>query len=41
MEKMQFETKNGADNNIEELGKLFPNIITEVKDTRGGGEKSY
>ena len=36
MGKMQFETKNGADKNIEELGKLFPNIITEVKDNRGG-----
>lgn len=36
MKKMQLETKNSTEKNIEELGKLFPSIITEVKDNRVG-----
>lgn len=40
MKKMQLETKNSTEKKIEELGKLFPSIITEVKDNRGGVKKA-
>ena len=32
MEKMKLETANVAANNIERIGELFPNCITESKD---------
>lgn len=35
MEKMKLETANIAANNVERIGKLFPNCITESKDENG------
>lgn len=35
MEKMKLETANVAANNVERIGKLFPNCITESKDENG------
>ena len=35
MEKMKLETANVAANNVESIGKLFPNCITESKDENG------
>lgn len=35
MEKMKLETANVAENNVESIGKLFPNCITESKDENG------
>lgn len=32
MTKLTFETANFTDKNIEKIAKLFPNVITEVKD---------
>ena len=35
MEKMKLETANVAVNNVERIGELFPNCITESKDEKG------
>lgn len=35
MEKMKLETANVAANNVERIGELFPNCITESKDEHG------
>ena len=35
MEKMKLESANVAANNVESIGKLFPNCITESKDENG------
>lgn len=35
MEKMKLETANVAANNVERIGELFPNCITESKDENG------
>ena len=35
MEKMKLETANVAANNVERIGKLFPNCITESKGENG------
>lgn len=37
MKKMKMESIDGISRNIELIGKLFPNVITEVKNNRGGG----
>lgn len=35
MEKMNLETQNMTEKNIEVIAKLFPNVITETKDENG------
>ncbi|MCH5267264.1 MAG: site-specific DNA-methyltransferase [Lachnospiraceae bacterium] len=40
MERMQFETQSGVAGYVDELGKLFPNCITEKKDADGNIVKS-
>lgn len=35
MNKLKMKTKNIAQENIEKIGKLFPNVITEIKDENG------
>jgi hypothetical protein len=35
MEKMKLETANVVANNVERIGELFPNCITESKDEKG------
>jgi len=35
MNKLKMKTKNIAQENIEKIGKLFPNVITEIKDEKG------
>lgn len=39
MEKMKMETPNLVDQNIEMIGKLFPNCVTEGKDEKGSLKK--
>ena len=39
MEKMKLETPNLTSANIEKIGKLFPNCITETKDEKGNLKK--
>lgn len=39
MKKMKMESIDGISRNIELIGKLFPNVITEVKNNRGGGTR--
>ncbi len=40
MKKMKMESIDGISRNIELIGKLFPNVITEVKNNRGGYSKA-
>jgi adenine-specific DNA-methyltransferase len=35
MEKLTMSSKDLAQENIEKMGRLFPNVITEVKDENG------
>ncbi|HHV17938.1 MAG TPA: site-specific DNA-methyltransferase [Thermoanaerobacterales bacterium] len=35
MEKLKMKSKNITKVNIEKIGKLFPNVITEIKDEKG------
>lgn len=32
------ESRNLIEDNIERIGEIFPNVITEIKDNRGGYE---
>lgn len=40
MEKLKMESVNLTEQNIEKIGKLFPNVITETKDENGKLKKS-
>lgn len=40
MERMKFESDNLVENNVEKIGKLFPNCITESKDENGKLKKA-
>lgn len=40
MEKMQMESINLTDKNIEKIGALFPSVITEAKDENGNLKKA-
>jgi adenine-specific DNA-methyltransferase len=40
MEKMKMETPDWTSENIEKIGKLFPNCITETKDAEGNLRKA-
>jgi len=35
VEKVKMESKDIIQNNIEKIGRLFPNVITEIKDEKG------
>lgn len=35
MDKLKLETPNMTEKNIENIAKLFPNVITETKDENG------
>jgi len=35
MEKLKMKSKNITKVNVEKIGKLFPNVITEIKDEKG------
>lgn len=35
MDKMRMESVDITDQNIEKIGALFPNVITEAKDENG------
>ena len=37
MEKLKMHSINKVDENIEKIGRLFPNCITEKIDDGGGG----
>ena len=37
MDKLKLETPNMTEKNIENIAKLFPNVITEAESV-GGGE---
>lgn len=40
MKKVRMESRNLIEDNIERIGEIFPNVITEIKDNRGGVRKS-
>jgi len=40
MNKLKMETPNITDKNIEQIAKLFPNVITEIKDENGNIKKA-
>lgn len=40
MEKMKMETKNWTSENIEKIGELFPNVITEARGEDGQLKKA-
>ena len=35
MDKMKFETPNMTSENIDKIGALFPNCVTEMRDENG------
>lgn len=35
MEKLKMQTPNLVDKNVEQIGKIFPEVITEIKDKEG------
>lgn len=35
MEKLKMQTPNLVDKNVEQIGKIFPEVITEIKDDNG------
>ena len=37
MEKIELGTPDGAAENIDKLGELFPQVVTEVENIKGGG----
>ncbi len=39
MEKLKMQTPDLTDKNIEQIAKLFPNVITEIKDDNGNTKK--
>lgn len=39
MEKLKMETKDMTQENIDKIGALFPNVITEIKDENGSLKK--
>ena len=39
MEKMRMESLDGTKQNIERIGALFPNCVTEAKDEEGRGHE--
>ena len=40
MEKMRMESINLTEQNIEKIGAMFPNVITEAKDENGKFKKA-
>ncbi|MFW5649375.1 MAG: site-specific DNA-methyltransferase, partial [Candidatus Alkaliphilus sp. MAG34] len=40
MEKLKMKSKGLINENIEKIGELFPNVITETKDEKGNIVKS-
>ena len=40
MEKMRMESINITEQNIEKIGEMFPNVITETKDKNGNSKKA-
>ena len=40
MDKMRMESVNITDKNIEKIGEMFPNCITETVDTDGKPKKA-
>ncbi len=40
MKKLNMQTPDGTENNISEIAKLFPNVITEKKDENGETKKA-
>ncbi|MCF8306741.1 MAG: hypothetical protein K9I71_10065 [Ignavibacteriales bacterium] len=35
MNKLKMQTPNLVDKNVEQIGKIFPEVITEIKDKDG------
>lgn len=40
MEKLKMQTPNLVDENIQNIGNMFPNVITEIKDENGNVKKA-
>ena len=40
MDKLKMQTPNLIDKNIEQIAKLFPNVMTEIKDEAGNSKKA-
>ena len=40
MDKLKMQTPNLINKNIEQLSKLFPNVMTETKDEAGNSKKA-
>lgn len=36
MDKIELGTPDGVDENVERLGELFPQVVTEVENIEGG-----
>jgi adenine-specific DNA-methyltransferase len=41
MEKLKMESIDLTQKNIEKIGKLFPNVITEMRDENGHLKKRH
>lgn len=40
MDKLKMQTQDLTDRNIEQIGMLFPNVITEIRDQNGDLKKA-
>ena len=40
MDKLKMQTSNLTDKNIEQIAKLFPNVMTETKDEEGYSKRA-
>ena len=40
MDKLKMQTPNITDKNLAQIAKLFPNVITEIKDDAGNSKKA-
>jgi len=40
MDKLKMQTPNLIDKNVKQIAKLFPNVITEIKDEAGNSKKA-
>jgi len=41
IEKLKMQTPNLMDKNLEQISKLFPNVMTETRDENGNIKKSH
>lgn len=41
MEKLKMQTPNLVDKNVEQIARLFPNVVTETRDENGNLKRRW